>query len=122
MIGSGLRGGSSPKPIWRSHARTWRSRPLFWVAEGYFLAGALEKHDHEPQFCGDVPVSQLPRWAGARQPLGDALTLLITSARSPFFFSLHASDPRIPMGVPTQAMSGTPFSAAQRVAARLSAS
>src|SRR5271170_3435479 len=29
---------------------------------------------------------------------GDALTLLITSARSPFFFSLHASDPRDPDG------------------------
>jgi len=30
--------------------------------------------------------------------LGDALTLLITSARSPYYFSLHASDPTDPDG------------------------
>src|SRR3982074_3610914 len=39
-----------------------------------------------------------PRARARGHPWGDAVTLLIPSARSPFFFSLHASDPRDPDG------------------------
>jgi len=43
-------------------------------------------------------LSQLSSRARKRQSLGDALALLITSARSPYHFSLHASDPKDPDG------------------------
>jgi len=45
-------------------------------------------------FCAMAPLHNFPIGSAADNHWGDALALLVTSARSPFYFSLHASDPR----------------------------
>ena len=45
-----------------------------------------------------VPFHNYPAGRARGNHWGDALTLLVTSARSPFHFSLHASDPTDPDG------------------------
>jgi type IV secretion system protein VirB4 len=45
-------------------------------------------------FAAMAPWHNYPVGRARGNHWGDALTLLITSARSPFFFSLHASDPK----------------------------
>ena len=45
-----------------------------------------------------VPFHNYPAGRATGNHWGDALTLLVTSARSPFHFSLHASDPTDPEG------------------------
>jgi type IV secretion system protein VirB4 len=49
-------------------------------------------------FAAMAPFHNFPVGRARGNHWGDALTLLITSARSPFFFSLHASDPKDPEG------------------------
>src|SRR6516162_6367438 len=49
-------------------------------------------------FSAMVPFHNYPAGRARRNHWGDALTLLITSAHSPFHFSLHASDPTDPDG------------------------
>ncbi len=49
-------------------------------------------------FAAFSPFHNFPVGRPSQNHWGDALTLLITSARSPFFFSLHASDPKDPDG------------------------
>lgn len=49
-------------------------------------------------FCAQVPFHNFPCGRASGNHWGDALALLITSARSPYYFSLHASDPRDPEG------------------------
>ncbi|MGA8054614.1 MAG: VirB4 family type IV secretion/conjugal transfer ATPase [Burkholderiales bacterium] len=49
-------------------------------------------------FAGMVPFHNFPTGRAVGNHWGDALTMLITSARSPYYFSLHASDPRDPEG------------------------
>ena len=49
-------------------------------------------------FSAMVPFHNYPAGRARGNHWGDALTLLITSARSPFHFSLHASDPTDPDG------------------------
>ncbi len=44
-------------------------------------------------FCAMAPLHNHPCGRAAGNHWGDALALLITSARSPYYFSLHASDP-----------------------------
>ena len=44
------------------------------------------------------PFHNFPSGRAAGNHWGDALALLITSARSPYYFSLHASDPKDPEG------------------------
>ena len=44
------------------------------------------------------PFTTIPLGRADGNHWGDALTLLITSARSPYYFSLHASDPSDPDG------------------------
>jgi type IV secretion system protein VirB4 len=49
-------------------------------------------------FAGLVPFHNYPAGRATGNHWGDALTLLVTSARSPYYFSLHASDPKDPDG------------------------
>lgn len=44
-------------------------------------------------FCAMAPFHNFPSGRATGNHWGEALTLLVTSARSPFYFSLHASDP-----------------------------
>ncbi|GFE87290.1 VirB4 family type IV secretion/conjugal transfer ATPase [Steroidobacter agaridevorans] len=49
-------------------------------------------------FAAMVPWHNFPTGRAIGNHWGDALALLITSARSPYYFSLHASDPHDPDG------------------------
>ena len=49
-------------------------------------------------FSAMVPFHNYPAGRASGNHWGEALTLLVTSARSPFHFSLHASDPTDPDG------------------------
>lgn len=49
-------------------------------------------------FAAMVPFHNFPAGRASGNHWGDALTVLVTSARSPFHFSLHASDPTDPQG------------------------
>jgi len=49
-------------------------------------------------FCAMVPFHNYPTGRAQGNHWGEALTLLISSARSPYYFSLHASDPAEPDG------------------------
>src|SRR6185437_1260990 len=49
-------------------------------------------------FCAMVPFHNYPMGRAHGNHWGEALTLLISSARSPYYFSLHASDPAEPDG------------------------
>ena len=49
-------------------------------------------------FAAMVPFHNYPAGRATGNHWGDALTLLMTSARSPFHFSLHATDPTDPDG------------------------
>jgi type IV secretion system protein VirB4 len=49
-------------------------------------------------FAGMVPFHNFPTGRATGNHWGEALALLVTSAASPFYFSLHASDPTDPEG------------------------
>jgi type IV secretion system protein VirB4 len=49
-------------------------------------------------FAAMVPFHNYPAGRATGNHWGDALALLVTSARSPYYFSLHASDPTDPDG------------------------
>jgi type IV secretion system protein VirB4 len=49
-------------------------------------------------FCAKAAFHNFPCGRATGNHWGDALALLITSARSPYYFSLHASDPHDPDG------------------------
>lgn len=49
-------------------------------------------------FAAMAPFHNFPIGRATGNHWGDALALLVTSARSPYYFSLHASDPRDPEG------------------------
>ena len=61
---------------------------------GYFSRRLRKAPITSRNFAAMSPFHNYPVGRGRGNHWGDALTLLITSARSPFFFSLHASDPR----------------------------
>ncbi|MEO8467749.1 MAG: VirB4 family type IV secretion/conjugal transfer ATPase [Gammaproteobacteria bacterium] len=48
--------------------------------------------------CAMAPFHNFPSGRARDNHWGDALALLVTSARSPYYFSLHASDPKDPDG------------------------
>ena len=72
----------------------------FWAQlPGNFALRPRKAPHHLAQFRRHGGVSQLSRWGGPHgNHWGDALALLCTSARSPYYFSLHASDPADPDG------------------------
>lgn len=49
-------------------------------------------------FCAMAPLHNFPAGRATGNHWGHALALLVTSARSPYYFSLHASDPHDPDG------------------------
>jgi type IV secretion system protein VirB4 len=49
-------------------------------------------------FCAAAPFHNFPSGRATGNHWGDALALLITRGRSPYYFSLHASDPKDPDG------------------------
>ncbi len=65
---------------------------------GYFGRRLRKAPITSRNFAGMSPFHNYPVGRARGNHWGDALTLLITSARSPFFFSLHASDPLDPEG------------------------
>jgi type IV secretion system protein VirB4 len=71
----------------------------FWgQLPGYFSRRLRKAPITSRNFAAMSPFHNYPVGRARGNHWGDALTLLITCARSPFFFSLHASDPRDPDG------------------------
>jgi type IV secretion system protein VirB4 len=71
----------------------------FWgQLPGYFSRRLRKAPITSRNFAAMSPFHNYPVGRARGNHWGDALTLLITSARSPFFFSLHASDPKDPDG------------------------
>ncbi len=72
----------------------------FWAQlPGKLPVKSAQGADHLAKFRRDVAVSQLILWAAhSGNHWGEALSLFVTSARSPYYFSLHASDPSEPEG------------------------
>jgi type IV secretion system protein VirB4 len=65
---------------------------------GYFSRRLRKAPITSRNFSAMAPFHNFPVGRASNNHWGDALTLLITSARSPYFFSLHASDPNDPDG------------------------
>jgi type IV secretion system protein VirB4 len=65
---------------------------------GYFSRRLRKAPITSRNFAAMAPFHNFPVGRPLNNHWGDALTLLITSARSPYFFSLHASDPNDPDG------------------------
>ena len=65
---------------------------------GYFARRLRKSPITSRNFAAMAPWHNFPVGRARGNHWGDALALLITSARSPFFFSLHASDPTDPEG------------------------
>lgn len=68
--------------------------PAFWAQlPGNFPMRPRKAPITSHNFAAMVPFHNYPAGRAAGNHWGDALTLLMTSARSPYYFSLHASDP-----------------------------
>lgn len=65
---------------------------------GYFSRRLRKAPITSRNFAAMAPFFNYPVGRARDNHWGDALALLITSARSPFYFSLHASDPQDPDG------------------------
>jgi type IV secretion system protein VirB4 len=65
---------------------------------GYFARRLRKSPITSRNFAAMAPWHNFPVGRARGNHWGEALALLITSARSPFFFSLHASDPSDPEG------------------------
>jgi type IV secretion system protein VirB4 len=71
----------------------------FWAQlPGHFPMRPRKAPISSRNFCAMSPFHNYPTGRAAGNHWGDALALLITSARSPYHFSLHASDPTDPDG------------------------
>ena len=73
-------------------------------------------------FAAMVPFHNYPAGRATGNHWGDALTVLVTSARSPFHFSLHASDPTDPDGGSRKDTGTHPHLRTDRIRARPSSS
>jgi type IV secretion system protein VirB4 len=73
--------------------------PAFWgQLPGNFAARPRRAPITSRNFAGLAPMHNFPTGRATGNHWGDALTVLKTSAGSPYHFSLHASDPRDPDG------------------------
>ena len=89
----------------------------FWASVArQFRDARTARSDHEPELRRAQPLAQLSKGRSKGNHWGEALTLLKTSAGSPFYFSLHASDPVQRGG--TARISGTPSYAVRPARAR----
>jgi type IV secretion system protein VirB4 len=71
----------------------------YWAQlSGYFSMRPRKAPITSRNFCAKAAFHNFPSGRATGNHWGDALALLITSARSPYHFSLHASDPRDPDG------------------------
>jgi type IV secretion system protein VirB4 len=71
----------------------------FWAQlPGYFAVRPRKAPITSRNFCAMAPFHNYPSGRAFGNHWGDALTVLITNARSAFHFSLHASDPSIADG------------------------
>jgi type IV secretion system protein VirB4 len=71
----------------------------FWAQlPGYFSMRPRKAPITSRNFAAMVPFHNYPAGRASGNHWGEALTVLITNARSPFHFSLHASDPADPEG------------------------
>ena len=71
----------------------------FWAQlPGYFPMRPRKAPITSKNFAAMVPFHNYPAGRAKGNHWGDALTVLVTSAHSPFHFSLHASDPTEPDG------------------------
>lgn len=71
----------------------------FWAQlPGHFSFRPRKAPITSRNFCAKAAFHNYPSGRATGNHWGDALALLITSARSPYYFSLHASDPRDPDG------------------------
>ncbi len=71
----------------------------FWAQlPGYFVRRLRKSPITSRNFAAMAPFHNFPIGRPSGNHWGEALTVLTTSARSPFFFSLHASDPKDPSG------------------------
>jgi type IV secretion system protein VirB4 len=71
----------------------------FWgQLPGHFARRLRKSPITSRNFAAMAPFHNYPTGRARGNHWGDALAVLITSARSPFFLSLHASDPRDPQG------------------------
>ncbi len=65
---------------------------------GYFSRRLRKSPITSRNFAAMAPFHNFPVGRPAQNHWGDALTVFTTSARSPYYFSLHASDPNDPDG------------------------
>jgi type IV secretion system protein VirB4 len=71
----------------------------FWAQlPGNFALRPRKSPITSRNFAALAPFHNFPTGRATGNHWGEALSLLITSARSPYYFSLHASDPRDPEG------------------------
>ena len=71
----------------------------FWAQlPGHFAMRPRKAPITSRNFAAMVPFHNYPAGRATGNLWGEALTVLVTSARSPFHFSLHASDPSDPEG------------------------
>lgn len=71
----------------------------YWAQlPGHFALRPRKAPITSRNFAAMAPLHNFPLGRPSGNHWGDALTMFVTSARSPFFFSLHASDPRQPDG------------------------
>ena len=73
-------------------ASVWAQLP------GNFFMRARKAPITSRNFAAMVPFHNYPSGRASGNHWGEALTVLVTSAHSPFHFSLHASDPKDPEG------------------------
>jgi type IV secretion system protein VirB4 len=73
--------------------------PAYWAQlPGHFGLRPRKAPITSRNFCAMAPFHNHPFGRAAGNHWGDALALLVSSAGSPYYFSLHASDPEDPDG------------------------